>query len=139
MNLLAGYTVMPQFSPQKASQQELLPSGRIPGAMEGVKTEVGSLESSLLQIVQEHQRRSICIREKTDKAKKDALQTAIRVSELLVETVNGQVEATFINEKRIELEIRALVSTIMRYKKQTDQWLAASHAMNTVIKVLYPH
>ncbi|KAG6505076.1 biogenesis of lysosome-related organelles complex 1 subunit 1-like isoform X1 [Zingiber officinale] len=102
--------------------------------MEGVRAEVGSLESSLLQIVQEHQRRSICIREKTDKAKKDALQTAIRVSELLVETVNGQVEATFINEKRIELEIHALVSTIMRYKKQTDQWLAASHALNTVIK-----
>ncbi|KAG6508542.1 hypothetical protein ZIOFF_033916 [Zingiber officinale] len=83
-----------------------------------------------------HQREnsSVMLFPLADKAKKDALQTAIRVSELLVETVNGQVEATFINEKRIELEIRALVSTIMRYKKQTDQWLAASHALNTVIK-----
>ncbi|RZR80919.1 hypothetical protein BHM03_00007029 [Ensete ventricosum] len=71
----------------------------------------------------------------TDKAKKDALRTATRVSELLVDTVNGGVEESFTNEKRIELEIRALASTIMRYKKQTDQWLAASHALNTVIKV----
>ncbi|URE44537.1 GCN5-like protein 1 (GCN5L1) [Musa troglodytarum] len=69
-----------------------------------------------------------------DKAKKNALRTAMRVSELLVDTVNGGVEDSFINEKRVELEIRALASTIMRYKKQTDQWLAASHALNTVIK-----
>lgn len=73
----------------------------------------------------------------TDKAKKDALRTAMRVSELLVDTVNGGVEETFLNEKRIELEIRALVSTIMRYKKQTDQWLAASYALNTLIKVCF--
>ncbi|CAL9060048.1 unnamed protein product [Musa banksii] len=104
------------------------------GGMEGAKAQMGSLESSLLQIVQEHQQRSIWTREQTDKAKKNALRTAMRVSELLVDTVNGGVEESFINEKRVELEIRALASTIMRYKKQTDQWLAASHALNTVIK-----
>ncbi|THU52269.1 hypothetical protein C4D60_Mb10t02190 [Musa balbisiana] len=123
--------------------------------MEGAKAQMGSLESSLLQIVQEHQQRSIWTREQTglmlkverkgvncetssvvidNKAKKNALRTAMRVSELLVDTVNGGVEESFINEKRVELEIRALASTIMRYKKQTDQWLAASHALNTVIK-----
>ncbi|CAL9102437.1 unnamed protein product [Musa textilis] len=104
------------------------------GGMEGAKAQMGSLESSLLQIVQEHQQRTIWAREQTDKAKKNALRTAMRVSELLVDTVNGGVEDSFINEKRVELEIRALASTIMRYKKQTDQWLAASHALNTVIK-----
>lgn len=71
----------------------------------------------------------------TDKAKRDALRSATHVSGLLVDAVNGGVEESFINEKRIELEIRALVSTIMRYKKQTNQWLAASHALNTILKV----
>jgi len=73
----------------------------------------------------------------TDKAKKDALRTAVRVSELLVDSVNGGVEEAFINEKRIEFEIRALVSTIVRYKKQMNQWLAASNAMNSVLKVCF--
>lgn len=73
----------------------------------------------------------------TDKAKKEALKNAFRVSDLLVNVVNGGVEETFINEKRIELEIRALLGTIMRYKKQTDQWLAASHAVNSVLKVYF--
>ncbi|PKA66236.1 Biogenesis of lysosome-related organelles complex 1 subunit 1 [Apostasia shenzhenica] len=68
------------------------------------------------------------------KAKKDALGTAVKISELLVDTVNGGVEEVFINEKRIEHEIRGLVSNVMRYKKQTNRWLAASHAMNSVLK-----
>lgn len=59
----------------------------------------------------------------------------MRVSDHLVDAVNGGVQESFINEKRIELEIRALMATIMRFGKQTDQWLAASHAVNTAIKV----
>ncbi|XP_072975851.1 biogenesis of lysosome-related organelles complex 1 subunit 1 isoform X2 [Typha angustifolia] len=102
--------------------------------MEGAKGGGGRLESSLLQIVHEHQRRATRIRDQTDKAKKDALRTAVRVSDLLVDTVNGGVQESFVNEKHIEVEIRALLSTIMRYKKQTDQWLAATHALNSVLK-----
>lgn len=70
-----------------------------------------------------------------DKAKKDAIGIAARVSDLLVEIVNGGVQECFINEKRIELEIRALASTIFRYTKQIDQWLSASHSINSAIKV----
>jgi biogenesis of lysosome-related organelles complex 1 subunit 1 len=72
----------------------------------------------------------------TDRAKKDALSSAQSLSNLLIGTVNGGVEEAFINEKRIEMEIRALLGTIARYKKQTDQWLATTHALNTVIKVI---
>ncbi|KAK3018648.1 hypothetical protein RJ639_002701 [Escallonia herrerae] len=61
----------------------------------------------------------------TEKAKKDAIIAAMRVSDLLVDTVNGGVQESFMNEKRIELEIRALTATIARFAKQTDQWLAA--------------
>ena len=71
----------------------------------------------------------------TEKAKKDAIKKAGRVSDLLVDAVNGGVQESFINEKRIEVEIRALAATIGRFMKQTDQWLAASHAINTAVKV----
>lgn len=71
-----------------------------------------------------------------EKAKKDAIRKAERVSDLLVEAVNGGVQDSFINQKRIELESRALASTITRFMKQTDQWLASTHALNTALKVL---
>ncbi|GMG98170.1 hypothetical protein Nepgr_000010 [Nepenthes gracilis] len=94
----------------------------------------GALEASLLQLLHEHQLTSFKLRDQSDRAKKEAMLAAMRVSELLMEGVNGGVQESFINEKRIELEIRALAATIMRYKKHTDQWLAASHTINTVIK-----
>ncbi|XP_039132023.1 biogenesis of lysosome-related organelles complex 1 subunit 1 [Dioscorea cayenensis subsp. rotundata] len=103
--------------------------------MEGTrKPETEDLEASLLRIVHEHQQESLQIREQAERAKKDSLRNAVVVAELLVDAVNGGVEGLFVNEKRIEFEIRALVITILRYKKQTDAWLAASHALNSVLK-----
>ncbi|KAI7753445.1 hypothetical protein M8C21_007440 [Ambrosia artemisiifolia] len=94
----------------------------------------GSLESSLLRLINDHQTTAIRLREHTEKSKKEAIKSASRVSELLVEAVNGGVEECFVNEKRIEVEIRALKGTIMRFAKQTDQWLASTHAINNAIK-----
>lgn len=53
----------------------------------------------------------------------------------MVEAVNGGVEECYINQKRIELEIQALSSTVLRFAKQTDQWLAASRSLNNAVKV----
>ncbi|KAI3927124.1 hypothetical protein MKX01_029892 [Papaver californicum] len=94
----------------------------------------GGLESSLIQLIQDHNLTTIRTREFTDKAKKDALKSAIRVSDLLVDTVNGGVQETYVNQKRIENEIRALTATTIRFTKQTDQWLTASHAINSALK-----
>ncbi|KAK4483070.1 hypothetical protein RD792_010246 [Penstemon davidsonii] len=94
----------------------------------------GSFEASLLQMINNHNHASIELREQTEKAKKDAIRKAMRVSDLLVNAVNGGVQEVFINEKRIEMETRALAATIMRFSKQTDQWLTASHAVNSALK-----
>ncbi|KAI5666726.1 hypothetical protein M9H77_16579 [Catharanthus roseus] len=96
--------------------------------------ETGGLEASLLQMINDHNQRSIQLREYTEKAKKDSIRIATRVSDLLVDSVNGGVQEAFIMEKRIEMETRALASSILQFGKQTDQWLAASHALHTAIK-----
>ncbi|XP_057772535.1 biogenesis of lysosome-related organelles complex 1 subunit 1 [Salvia miltiorrhiza] len=96
--------------------------------------EAGSLEASLLQMIDDHNHAAIELRELTEKAKKEALRTAIRVADQLVKVVDGGVHEIFINEKRIKVEIQALTATIMRFSKQTDQWLAVSHAINTAVK-----
>ncbi|KAI3874606.1 hypothetical protein MKX03_035127 [Papaver bracteatum] len=94
----------------------------------------GGLESSLIQLIHDHNLTTIKTREQADKAKKDALKSAIRVSDLLVETVNGGVQETYVNQKRIENEIRALTATTIRFTKQTNQWLSASNAINSALK-----
>ncbi|KAJ6758238.1 BLOC-1 COMPLEX SUBUNIT 1 [Salix koriyanagi] len=92
------------------------------------------LESSLLQIFTDHHRTSLRLREitviETEKAKKEA----VRVADLLVDEVNGGVQESFVNEKRIEMEIRGLAASIVRFMKQSDQWLTATHSINTAIK-----
>ncbi|TYI34832.1 hypothetical protein ES332_A03G036600v1 [Gossypium tomentosum] len=111
--------------------------GRVLSSSEINKSPAGSggdLESSLIQIYHHHHHNSLKLRDQAEKAKKDAIKKAGRVSDLLVEAVNGGVQESFINEKRIEAEIRALASTIARFMKQTDQWLAASLAINTSVK-----
>ncbi|CAN1262921.1 Biogenesis of lysosome-related organelles complex 1 subunit 1 [Linum perenne] len=102
--------------------------------MERSQAEVGALEASLMNLVQDHQQAALHLQEYTEKAKKDAIRKAVRVSNLLVDSVNGGVEESFIIEKQIESEIRALAATITRFMKQSDQWLSATHAMNTAIK-----
>ncbi|XP_027369045.1 biogenesis of lysosome-related organelles complex 1 subunit 1 isoform X2 [Abrus precatorius] len=97
--------------------------------------EAKGLEASLHQLLHRHHHNSLILAHHTEKAKKDAIRKAERVSDLLVEAVNGGVQDSFINQKRIELEIRTLSATITRFMKQTDQWLAATHALNTALKL----
>lgn len=57
------------------------------------------------------------------------------MSNLLVESVNGGVQEAFINEKRIEMEARALGVTIQKFLKQTSQWLNVVHTFDSALKV----
>ncbi|VFQ95378.1 unnamed protein product [Cuscuta campestris] len=96
--------------------------------------EPDGLENSLMQMIDDHHYRHLKLRALTEESKKDAVRSASRVADLLVDAVNGGVQEAFVIEKRIEMEIRALAAAIARFGKQTDQWLAASHAINTAIK-----
>lgn len=103
--------------------------------MERLKqNEIGSLEASLLKMVNDHNETSAQLREQTDKAKKDAIRIARRVSDLLLDSVNGGVQEAFLMQKRIEMETRVLAAAILQFGKQTDQWLSASHSINSAIK-----
>ncbi|XP_030537487.2 biogenesis of lysosome-related organelles complex 1 subunit 1-like [Rhodamnia argentea] len=95
---------------------------------------VGGLEASLLSLIHHHHHRSVLLRDRTEKARRDAIRSAGAVSDLLVEAVNGGVQEAFLNQKRIELEIRASAATVSRFVKQTDHWLASTHALNSAIK-----
>eukprot|EP01018_Ginkgo_biloba_P015192 Gb_10526 [translate_table: standard] len=95
---------------------------------------MASLEAALNHMMHHHSQTNAQLREQIEKAKKEALTTAARVSELLVDSVNSGVQESFINEKRIELETRALASTVQQYTKQTNQWLTIIHALDSALK-----
>ncbi|KAK1284636.1 Biogenesis of lysosome-related organelles complex 1 subunit 1 [Acorus calamus] len=94
----------------------------------------GGIESSLQQLIQHHHQISLQIQRQTEWAKNDALKSAERVSGLLVDSVNMGVEECFVNEKHIEAETRAMLRTVAQYSRQMNRWLAASHALNSVLK-----
>ncbi|KAL5860552.1 hypothetical protein ACOSQ3_001867 [Xanthoceras sorbifolium] len=98
------------------------------------EAEVGGLEASLLQLVQNHQHSSLRLREQTERAKKESIINAKRVSDLLMDALNGGVQDSYVIEKSIEIEIRTLAATIARFMKQTDQWLATTNAINSAMK-----
>lgn len=52
-----------------------------------------------------------------------------------MDATNSGVQECYLNEKRIEIEIRVLAATIARFMKQTDQWLATTNAINSAMKV----
>ncbi|XP_050276862.1 biogenesis of lysosome-related organelles complex 1 subunit 1 [Quercus robur] len=123
------------------SPQLPLARGRVPSSspsssfsFDAQHADPGGLEAALLQIMHDHHHTSLRLRDQAERAKKDAIQNAVRVSDLLVDAVNSGVQESFINEKRIEHEIRALAVTIARFMKQTNQWLTATRAINTAVK-----
>ncbi|XP_024356909.1 biogenesis of lysosome-related organelles complex 1 subunit 1 [Physcomitrium patens] len=95
---------------------------------------MGSLDVSIARMMQKHAYVSAQHRERVETAKKDALASAAVVSNLLVESVNGGVQQAFVNEKRIEMEARALGVTISKFVKQTSQWLTVVHTFDTALK-----
>lgn len=124
----------PQFPPARTRVQSSAETDKDKAKAEAEAA--GSLEVSLLQLLRNHHNCSLKLREQTERAKKESINNAKRVSDLLVDALNGGVQESYTIEKRIELEIRALTATIGKFMKQTDQWHAATHSVNTAVKVL---
>ncbi|CAL0317755.1 unnamed protein product [Lupinus luteus] len=116
------------------SSSRVLAASAISVSSSNAEKDTKDLEASLNHLLHLHNHNSLSPRHDAEKAKKDAIMKAERVSELLVEAVNGGVQDSFINQERIEFEIRNMASTITNFMKQTDQWFASTHALNTAVK-----
>ncbi|XP_019462339.1 PREDICTED: biogenesis of lysosome-related organelles complex 1 subunit 1-like isoform X2 [Lupinus angustifolius] len=117
------------------SSSRVLAASAISVSSSNAEKDTKDLEASLNHLLHLHNHNSLSPRHRAEKAKNDAIMKAERVSELLVESVNGEVQDSFINQERIEYEIRTLASTITNFMKQTDQWFASTHALNTAVKI----
>lgn len=95
---------------------------------------MAGLEGSFAQLMNEHSQRHAARLSHLERAKKEAFSAAAKVSGLLVESVNGGVQESFVNEKRIEMEVRALAGTVQRFTRQSVQWLTVFHTFDSALK-----
>eukprot|EP00249_Psilotum_nudum_P019043 c27070_g1_i1 orf=190-585(+) len=95
---------------------------------------MGGLEVAFSSMIQEHAQRNLHLKERAEKAKKDALAAAILVSDLLVDSLNKGVQESFVIEKHIEMEVQTLAGTVQKFAKQTNQWLTVVHNFDNALK-----
>lgn len=67
--------------------------------------------------------------------KQVALASVSELMDLLVDSVNKNVQEIFVNQKRIEVETRALVNSVGQYTKQTQQWVRTLSSFDDALKV----
>ncbi|KAL2642827.1 hypothetical protein R1flu_010414 [Riccia fluitans] len=94
----------------------------------------GALDASFAQMMQQHSVGNVVLANRLEKSKKDTLVAATEVSGFIVDSVNGGVQESFVNEKRIEMEARALASTVQRFTQTTSQWLSIFHNFDSALK-----
>jgi hypothetical protein len=57
------------------------------------------------------------------------------VTMLLVENINGGVANVFSNQRKLEAESRTLQAQVVKFNKQTTQWLQLLDNFNNALKV----
>eukprot|EP00252_Welwitschia_mirabilis_P009965 TRINITY_DN2294_c0_g1_i1.p1 TRINITY_DN2294_c0_g1~~TRINITY_DN2294_c0_g1_i1.p1 ORF type:complete len:128 (+),score=37.90 TRINITY_DN2294_c0_g1_i1:200-583(+) len=95
---------------------------------------MAKLEAALVEMINDHSQENAQLRQHIENVKKDAIAAATHASALLVDVINAGVQESFVNEKRIELETRALAATVQHYTKQMNKWLTAVRTLDTAIK-----
>lgn len=95
---------------------------------------MAGIEAVLTSMLQDHTLSRSQAKERAEKAKKDALAAAAVVSNLLVDTLNKDVQKSFQDEKQIAAEAQALAATVQKFVKQTNQWISMVNAFDMALK-----
>eukprot|EP00245_Coleochaete_scutata_P018538 TRINITY_DN9719_c0_g1_i1.p1 TRINITY_DN9719_c0_g1~~TRINITY_DN9719_c0_g1_i1.p1 ORF type:complete len:128 (-),score=28.67 TRINITY_DN9719_c0_g1_i1:178-561(-) len=86
------------------------------------------------ELVAGHQQKQSALKDSTERAKKEALETVGAVVDALVDCVNSGVQDVFLTEKRIDFEARAFTTTVQRFVKQKAQWVALFQSFDGALK-----
>ncbi|GAQ87964.1 hypothetical protein KFL_003900030 [Klebsormidium nitens] len=86
------------------------------------------------EILTEHAKKQLTLKESTARQKQVALASVSELMDLLVDSVNKNVQEIFVNQKRIEVETRALVNSVGQYTKQTQQWVRTLSSFDDALK-----
>ncbi|XP_021957866.1 biogenesis of lysosome-related organelles complex 1 subunit 1 [Folsomia candida] len=90
----------------------------------------------LSSLVKKHSEEQQKLREIQEMKRKEAIQAATELTKNLVDHLNVGVAQAYLNEKKLDSEMRTLTQNAQQFSRQTGQWLSLVDNFNTALKEL---
>ncbi|XP_065200050.1 biogenesis of lysosome-related organelles complex 1 subunit 1 [Planococcus citri] len=88
----------------------------------------------LTSLVKEHHAKQSARKEKQEAKRKEAIAAANDLTQALVEHLNLGVAQAYLNQKKIEEEVKQLHFNMAQFSKQTHQWVTLVDSFNGALK-----
>eukprot|EP00026_Physarum_polycephalum_P019749 Phypoly_transcript_21910.p1 GENE.Phypoly_transcript_21910~~Phypoly_transcript_21910.p1 ORF type:complete len:147 (+),score=32.71 Phypoly_transcript_21910:133-573(+) len=95
-----------------------------------------SQQQMFTRVLKEHQTRQAVIKDENDRMRRVAVASVTKVTDGLMDAVNGGVVEVFTNQRKLEQEAKTLQSQSTRFTKQTTQWVTLIDNFNQALKEL---
>nr|XP_054510123.1 biogenesis of lysosome-related organelles complex 1 subunit 1 [Agelaius phoeniceus] len=89
----------------------------------------------LSRLLKEHQARQSERRELQERRRRDAIAAATRLTEALVDHLNVGVAQAYVNQRKLDQEVKTLQVQAAQFARQTGQWIAMVESFNQALKV----
>ncbi|XP_055347038.1 biogenesis of lysosome-related organelles complex 1 subunit 1-like [Paramacrobiotus metropolitanus] len=90
----------------------------------------------LSSILKDHQARQKHRKEVCERKRKEAMESADKLTRTLVQSLNASVAQAYVNQRRIDAEAKSLQLKVNRFTQQTHQWLQIADQFNGALKEL---
>ncbi|XKL65745.1 hypothetical protein PGB90_009165 [Kerria lacca] len=88
----------------------------------------------LSRLLKEHHVKQAARKEKQENKRKEAIAAANDITQALVEHLNLGVAQAYLNQKKIEEEVKQLHYNMSQFSKQTQQWVTLIEGFNGALK-----
>ncbi|NP_001017271.1 biogenesis of lysosome-related organelles complex 1 subunit 1 isoform 2 [Xenopus tropicalis] len=89
----------------------------------------------LSRLLKEHQGKQTERKEAQEKRRKDAIAAATTLTEALVDHLNVGVAQAYVNQRKLDHEVKTLQTQAAQFAKQTTQWISLVENFNQALKV----
>ncbi|XP_072349782.1 biogenesis of lysosome-related organelles complex 1 subunit 1-like isoform X2 [Scyliorhinus torazame] len=88
----------------------------------------------LSRLLKDHQAKQNERKELQEKRRKDAVAAATCLTEALVDHLNVGVAQAYVNQRKLDNEVKTLQIQAAQFAKQTQQWLGMVDSFNQALK-----
>ncbi|XP_053907371.1 biogenesis of lysosome-related organelles complex 1 subunit 1 [Cuculus canorus] len=88
----------------------------------------------LSRLLKEHQARQGERRELQERRRREAITAATRLTEALVDHLNVGVAQAYVNQRKLDQEVKALQAAAAQFARQTGHWIAMVESFNQALK-----
>ncbi|XP_051865620.1 biogenesis of lysosome-related organelles complex 1 subunit 1 [Pristis pectinata] len=88
----------------------------------------------LSRLLKDHQAKQNERKELQEKRRKEAVAAATRLTEALVDHLNVGVAQAYVNQRKLDNEVKTLQIQAAQFAKQTQQWLGMVDNFNQALK-----